>query len=185
MTDEVLIKQFLSGYERAFDKLIRRWQEPIYNFCLRYLGADDSAKDVLQMTFMRVYQKLSTLEDYSKFTTWIYQISKNLCFDELKKKKYDYLSDIEHENKTKTESLMTEEPNPSQISEQKELVQVLKSAVQSLPEDQRLIIILKTYHELKFREIAEIIKIPVSTVKARMYNGLKALRPILNKWQIK
>jgi RNA polymerase sigma factor (sigma-70 family) len=185
MTDEVLIKQFLAGHGRAFDKLVQRWQKPIYNFCLRYLGDGDSAKDVLQMTFIRVYHKLSTLEDYSKFTTWIYQISKNLCFDELKKRKYEYLSEVAQENKTKTESLATEELNPSQISEQNELVQVLKSAIQTLPEEERLIIILKTYHQLRFREIAEIIKIPTSTVKARMYKGLKALRPILNRWQIK
>ena len=87
LMNEVLIDEFLSGNENAFNILARQWQQPIYNFCLRYLGDRELAKDLLQLTLMRVYKKLKTLEDHSKFSSWIYQIARNLCLDELKKNK--------------------------------------------------------------------------------------------------
>jgi RNA polymerase sigma-70 factor (ECF subfamily) len=184
MTDELLIKRFLSGDQKAFNKLVLRWQKSIYNFCLRYLGDTELAQDVLQSTFLRVYQKLATLYDHAKFTTWIYQIAKNLCFDELKKKNHESLSEISVDDGKGLLSSAIESDNPFRMSAYNDLVQVLRQAMQRIPDEQRLIIILKTYHELKFWEIAEILNIPVNTVKARMYKGLQALKPILTKWQI-
>jgi len=169
MINQVLIKQFLSGNQHAFNMLAYKWQRPLYNFCLRYIGDTDSAKDIVQMVLLKIYQKLRTLDDHSKFSSWIFSITRNLCLDEIKRKKHSSLDDqaFEIEDTRNYENEITN----------KDMSDVLKSALQKIPEDQREVIILKSYHDLKFIEIAEILGISINTVKSRMYLGLKALKP--------
>ena len=171
MVNQVLIKQFLSGNQHAFNMLAYKWQKPLYNFCLRYIGDTDCAKDIVQMVLLKIYQKLRTLDDHSKFTSWIYSITRNLCLDEIKRKKHDSIDfrEFEIEDSKNYENEVTKN----------DMANVLKSALQKIPEDQREVIILKTYHELKFIEIAEILDISINTVKSRMYLGLKALKPFV------
>lgn len=176
MINKVLIQQTLAGNQRAFNFLAHRWQTPLYNFCLRFLGNPDVAKDVLQMVLLKIYQKLETLEDHSKFSTWVYQIARNLCLDEIKRRKFEELpDDIES---------VSDNFTPLQITTQKDISKVLNIALQKIPEEQREVIILKTYHDLKFNEIAEMLNISINTVKSRMYSGLKSLRPHIDKFNL-
>jgi RNA polymerase sigma-70 factor (ECF subfamily) len=169
MVNQVLIKQFLSGNQHAFNMLAYNWQQPLFNFCLRYIGDTDSAKDIVQTVLVKIYQKLRTLDDHSKFSSWIYSITRNLCFDEIKRKKHESID---------KQALEIEDTNNYENEINKnDVANVLKCALQKIPEDQREVIILKTYHDLKFIEIAEILGISINTVKSRMYHGLRALKP--------
>jgi RNA polymerase sigma-70 factor (ECF subfamily) len=169
MVNQLLIKQFLAGNQHAFSMLTYKWQKPLFNFCLRFIGDHDTAKDILQMVFLKIYQKLPTLEDHSKFSSWVYRVTRNLCFDEITRKKFESLEED-------TNNLKVEETCEQDLSD-KEVADVLKNALQKIPEDQREVILLKTYQDLKFIEIAEILGISINTVKSRMYHGLKALKP--------
>ena len=171
MVNQVLIKQFLSGNQHAFNMLAYKWQKPLYNFCLRYIGDTDSAKDIVQMVLLKIYQRLRTLDDYSKFSSWIYSITRNCCLDEIKRKKHDSIEAHELE--------IVDTKNYENEITKNDTADALKSALKKIPEDQREVIILKTYHDLKFVEIAEILDISINTVKSRMYLGLKALKPFV------
>jgi len=190
MTDEILIERFLSGDISAFNTLVWRWEKQIYNFILRYLGDYELAKDVMQRTFIRTYKSLSKLKDRKKFSTWLFQIALNQCKDELKKKKRKHVSISEvrrGENSGSREivSIVTDPSNgPENATQMDSITSVLKKALQYIPEEQRVVIIMKEYHGLKFIEIAEILSVPLNTIKSRMYYGLNSLRKVLEQWGV-
>lgn len=188
MTDEILIERFLSGDVSAFNTLVWRWEKPIYNFILRYLGESELAKDVMQRTFIRAYKGLSKLKDMKKFSTWLFQIALNQCRDELKKKRYQFVSIDEVNNKNSSDSkkishtIVDPDDGPENLSHKEDIASILKRALQCVPEEQRVVIIMKEYHGLKFVEIEEILKVPLNTIKSRMYYGLSSLRKVLEQW---
>jgi len=190
MTDKVLIERFISGDVSAFNTLVWRWEKTIYNFILRYLGDYELAKDVMQRTFIRAYKGLSKLKDGKKFSTWLFQIALNQCRDELKKRKRQFVSIDEVHNEDSTESkkvshtVIDPDDGPAEITQKIEIASVLKKALQCIPEEQRVVIIMKEYHGLKFIEISEILSVPLNTIKSRMYYGLNSLRKVLQQWGV-
>jgi len=183
METEILIERFLAGERRAFEQLADEWHKPVYNFCLRFLGNTDKAEDAAQLTFIRVYRKLPKLENPEKFRAWIFQIARNLCIDAARKQKGREISNDEL-NENTGNPLMTANSNPHSQLEEKEMSGLIKRILQKIPAEQREVIVLKIYHNLKFIEIAEILQISINTVKARMYSGLKKLRPLLAERRI-
>ena len=191
MTDIQLINRFLEGDRSCFNTLVWRWEKTIYNFVFRYLGKKELAKDITQNTFIRVYKSIHKLRDTQRFSSWIYQIAANLCKDEIKKMaNRDFLSiDLIQEN-SENGHLMPEElvqsgqQRPDAEFNQKQIGNIIQKALQQLPDEQRLVIIMKEYQGLKFREIAEALGEPLNTVKSRMYYGLSGLKKIFEKWEI-
>jgi RNA polymerase sigma-70 factor (ECF subfamily) len=192
MTDTQLINHILNGNRSRFNTLVWRWEKPLYNFILRYLGNKELARDVTQKVFIRVYKNLNKLRDPSKFSSWIYQIASNLCKDEIKKMSHrDFISlDLIQENNENDgyrlpEQLKeTESSLPDAKLNQKQVSSIVQKALQQLPEEQRVVIIMKEYQGLKFKEIAEALNQPLNTVKSRMYYGLNGLRKVFEQWQI-
>ncbi|MDZ7263990.1 MAG: sigma-70 family RNA polymerase sigma factor [candidate division KSB1 bacterium] len=192
MTDTQLISSILDGDRSKFNALVWRWEKPLYNFILRYLGNRELAREVTQKTFIRVYQNLSKLRDVTKFSSWIYQIAANLCRDEIKKRDHrQFISlDMIQQNSDENGVLLPEElqQSPAQQPDvrmnQKQLRTIVQKALEQLPEEQRVVIIMKEYQGLKFREIAEALNEPLNTIKSRMYYGLNGLRKIFEQWQI-
>ncbi len=190
MTDDQLIEQFLAGNLQAFNLLVWRWQKPIYNFALRFLGNADDAHEVTQKTFIKAYKKLHTLKDRHKFNTWLHQIALNLCRDENKRRRrrtFISLDRIEPKWQSRLEKKTLpgiEGATVEKALQQMELQQILQQALERIPEEQRTVVILKELQGMKFTEIAELLGISVNTVKSRMYYGLNALRKILNQWNI-
>ncbi len=181
MTDAQLIQQYLAGDVQAFNMLVWRWQKPVYNFILRYLGREEDAKDLTQKTFIKAYKNLRNLKDHRKFASWLYQIALNLCRDEQKKKRPNFSLESINENH---HLLTVSARNPEQNLQRTELAILLQKALNLIPEEQRTVVILKEFQGFKFAEIAELLDIPVNTAKSRMYYGLNALRKILNQWHI-
>jgi len=187
MTDEELIVKFLAGNTAAFNTLVWRWQKPIFNFIMRYIGDADKAKDVMQQTFIRAYQNLPKLRQKGKFTTWLFQIAVNQCKTELLQSKRTYIP-IDHihahpeGNRSGNDPQHVLKTKDNSMGNQAELSRILNQALQSIPSEQRIVVIMKNYHELKFWEIAEILKEPLNTIKSRLYYGLRAMRKVLEDW---
>lgn len=185
MTDAALIEQYLNGEIGAFNTLVWRWEKPIYNFVNRTIGNEEMAKDICQTTFIRTFRELKKLREPEKFSPWIYRIALNLCRDELKKRKkrhFLYLEDLMSDQESSNSIMQLPDQDtktPEEVCNHQQLSEILKQAIMSLPEEQRVVIVMKQYQGLKFTEIAEILKQPVNTVKSRLYYGLRALRKIL------
>lgn len=185
MTDVQLIEKYLSGDVSSFNTLVWRWQKPLFNFIYRYIGDFELAKDVTQKTFIRIYKNLCNLKEHNKFSSWIYQIAANLCKDELKRLRknnsisIDYI--MENNNYNLIEASTTQ---PDDELNQDQVGKLIRQALQMIPEEQRVVIIMKEYQGLKFAEIADILDEPLNTVKSRMYYGLNALRKVFNRWNI-
>ena len=177
--DAILVKQVQNGDSIAFNALMKRWQTKIHRFAYRFFADSDEASEITQKTFIKVYRKLDTLDDPDKFSSWIYRVANNLCLDELKR--------AGRRKSTSLESWVEQRESgttPAQKLEEKELGEVLQKAMLTLPDEQRVVIILKEYEGMKFREIAEILEQPENTVKSRMYYGLRTLKRVLKKWNI-
>lgn len=185
MTDVQLIEQYLSGNVQAFNTLIWRHEAILYNFILRVVGNRDLARDICQMTCIRIFKEIKRLRDKEKFKSWMYRIAMNLCLDEIKKRnKRRYIS-LHEENTSGMEStipLQIEDEDtqaPDDAAHHGQVIQILNQALQDLPEEQRIVIVMKQYQDLKFTEIADILGESVNTIKSRLYYGLKAMKKSL------
>lgn len=177
--DTALIEQIQRGDRSAFNLLVDRWQARIHRFAYRFFADVDEANEITQKTFIKVYQKVDTLNEPGKFSSWIYRVANNLCLDELKRAGRRKSSPVEAWVE-QAEGSQT----PATKLETKELGEVLQKAMLTLPDEQRVVIILKEYEGMKFREIAEILEESENTIKSRMYYGLRSLRRVLKKWNI-
>ncbi|MFQ5639846.1 MAG: RNA polymerase sigma factor [bacterium] len=191
MTNAQLIHKFLAGDMNAFNTLVWRWEKNLYNFVFRYIGNREDAKDICQQTFIRVYRKLHHLRDVNRFSTWLFQIAVNLCRDEIKKQERRNSVSLEqlNENNNGVESSLAGIKNDDQSDPEKRvndhvLYDLINRALQNIPEEQRVVIIMKEYQGLKFTEIADILETSVNTTKSRMYYGLTALRKVFKQWKI-
>lgn len=183
MNDAKLVKEFCRGNTQVFNQLVEQWQPRIYSLAYRYFNSHDEAQEITQKTFIRVYKKLHSLDDHKAFPAWIYRIAHNLCRDETRRtgrRRAESMDALDTPRVVKSIA-----GNPEQPLQQKELGHILQQALQQLPPEQRMVVIMKEYEELKFREIAEVLDLPESTVKSRTYYGLRSLRGIFDQWNIK
>lgn len=182
MTDEQLVEEFRGGNIQAFNSLVERWQSRIHRFAYRYFSSHDEAMEITQKTFIKAYKKIDSLDDARKFPAWIYRIANNLCLDETKRV---------GRKRSATLEAISEIPAadkdihfPGRSLQKHELGELLQRALNQLPAEQRIVVIMKEYEGLKFCEIAEILEEPENTIKSRMYYGLKKLRQIFDQWNI-
>ncbi len=169
-----LIIQAQGGNVKALNQLCTNWYRFVYNLAFKYFADEDTAQDVSQQTFIKVQQKLGQLSDPAGFKAWLCRIVINLCHTENRQRK----SRIQTKDRLLNENTMTYEMSPEEKYQRKESSKMVLKALQSLPKEQRTIIIMKEYEGLKFREIADILNISESTAKSRLYYGLKGMRKI-------
>lgn len=179
MSDEQLILDFRSGNNEAFNALVSKWQKRIHLFAYRFIADSDEAAEITQKTFIKAYQKLHTLDSADKFGTWIYRIANNLCLDELKRA--GRKNSVSLEALKKAPELEFAADNKLMRSEG---ILILYKALLRIPVEQRVVVIMKEYEGLTFKEIAEILNESENTVKSRLYYGLKALKNIFDSWKI-
>lgn len=184
MNEQLLIQQVKNGDKAAFNHIVEKWHSKIYRFAYRFFADEDEAHDITQKTFIKTYQSVKTLENPEKFSSWIYRIANNLCLDELKRAGRRKSTSLEAYME-QSSGLEGEFMLPDADLQNKELGHILQKALLTLPDEQRTVIILKEYEGLKFREIADILEEPESTVKSRLYYGLKSTRRVLKNWNIK
>jgi RNA polymerase sigma-70 factor (ECF subfamily) len=175
LSDTQLIERTLGGEPDAFNLLVRRWERHIYGLTLRMLGRDDEARDATQETFISAYRNLSKFRGEAKFSSWIYRIALNICNTRLRGRSRNVVSLDEQREATGFELTADTEDLGSNI-QQEQVTRAVRRALQGLPAEMRQVIVMKEYEGLKFSEIADILGLPVSTVKTRMYTGLSELK---------
>jgi RNA polymerase sigma-70 factor (ECF subfamily) len=175
LSDSQIIERTLGGEPEAFNMLVRRWERHIYSLTLRMLGRDEEAKDATQETFLSAYRNLSKFRGEAKFSSWIYRIALNVCNTRLRSRQKTSVSLEEQREMTGFELAAEDRELGSEI-QQEQIARHVRRALQGLPAEMRQVIIMKEYEGLKFAEIAEVLGVPLSTVKTRMYTGLSELR---------
>jgi RNA polymerase sigma-70 factor, ECF subfamily len=182
LSDEELMLLFQRDVLPAFDILVERFQNPLMNYIFRFMGSNDDAADILQETFIRVYRKRHLYKTIARFSTWIYTIAGNLAKSELRKsyRKGSIPLVIERDNDDDYElPLSTEDPLPDRRADSALLYERIQKSLEQLPEAFREAVILRDIQELSYEEIAEIIGMPVGTVKSRINRGRAQLQELL------
>lgn len=187
LSDTQLVESIQDGNERAFHILINRWNEPIFNFCLRLTGDADDAADCTQKTFIKVYQRVNGLKNPAALKSWLYQIALNQCRDELKRRdRFRFLrfgSTSEMDSDTEfsiPEPMSTDERTNPEVSLQRSQLRIMiDAALDKIPAEQREVVVMKELQQLTFPEIAVILGISENTIKSRLYYGLKAMQKLL------
>lgn len=169
-----LIEKSQRGDQQAFGKLVGLWFKRIYNFSLKYFGDHDLAMEATQQTFIAVYRKLGALKNPDSFRFWLYKVALNSCREEERRtRNRSWLSLLGFSDaRNATEKVF----EPEREYQRVETEEIMARLLQSLPDEQRTVVIMKEYEGLKFREIAEALGIPENTAKTRLYNGLNNLR---------
>jgi RNA polymerase sigma-70 factor (ECF subfamily) len=189
VTDEVLMVRYQRGDRTAFTSLVRRHQTPLFNFALRQLGAQSVAEEVVQETFVRVVQNATEFKHEARFTTWVYTILRNLCIDQLRRRalrRHPSLDERssrgsggEEEGPTLLEQTADTRANVERQATDVELKDRILRAVETLPEEQKEVFLLREFSNLPFKEIAVVTGVPENTVKSRMRYALERLQQAL------
>jgi RNA polymerase sigma-70 factor (ECF subfamily) len=181
VSDEDLVLAVQGGDTDSFGQLVARWEQPLFRFVYRMLPRAEDAHDVCQETFLRILGKAHRYRKGSRFSTWMYQIALNLCRDQARRRRrWGLLLSEQREVDDRLPASPTA-PDPARDAERSDLARAVRRAMRSIPAEQREVLILKEYEGMKFREIAEILGCPESTVKSRMYYGLNGLRGALER----
>jgi RNA polymerase sigma-70 factor (ECF subfamily) len=176
-SDEELVARSRGGDLDSFNQLVLRWERPIYALAYRVIGREEEARDVAQETFLRAFRALSGFKGQSKFSSWLYRITLNLCRDWIRRERRTRVTQApEGVDLVELAGEAAPAESVEDLVARKELGRAVAKAMSSLPEEQRTAIILKEYHGLTFQEIADLLDCPLSTVKTRLYQGLSVLR---------
>jgi RNA polymerase sigma-70 factor, ECF subfamily len=174
--DEELVRRFRNGEPQAFTDLVRRHQHRVYSLCLRVLGDADAADDVAQDTFVTVLRKLDTFRGEAAFTTWLHRVAVNSCYDELRRKRRrPTLHVVPDEGPD-------HEPGPPVADHADEVAGTrdAATALASIPEEFRVAVVLADVQDMPYERIAQVLDVPVGTVKSRVHRGRVALARAMN-----
>jgi RNA polymerase sigma-70 factor, ECF subfamily len=183
VTDEALVERTVRGDTHAYDELVVRWQRVIYNLVYRMLGKEHEAEEVCQDAFTAAYLNLKNFRREAKFSSWLYRIAINLSTSHLRKRQRTAAESLDEMREKGTmadlEAVQWNVGPRSSIEDhaiEQDRARRVRGAMDHLSPECRTVLILKEYHGLTFKEIAEVLNVPISTVKTRMYAGLSEMR---------
>jgi len=179
LNDIDLVARAIAGREDGFEELVRRYQRPITGYVFRMLGDYDSALDVSQEVFIKVYNSLAKYSAEYKFSTWLYRIAHNAAIDHMRRNSVPQQS-LETESADGTYHLQLESstPSPEKDREWSEWRVEINSVVKCLPAAYRELILLRHSQDLSYDEIAEVTGLPLGTVKNRLFRAREMMRQI-------
>ena len=188
-SDELLMLAFKTGDARAFSTLVTRHRGSVFNFILRYTNHRQRAEDLLQETWLKVVRSSSEYQPKARFTTWVFTIARNLCVDSARKESYRKTDSLDapaaggEEGDRVLGDLVQDEQgsSPDRAAHNVRLRPLLEKALQALPDEQREVFLLREYHGVGFKEIAEVTGVNENTVKSRMRYALEGLRKKLGE----
>lgn len=188
-TDVALMLRFKDGDVSAFDEIVQRHKKPLINFFYRFLWDIQLAEDSAQEVLYRLFRAAKRYKPQSKFNTFLYRIASHYLSDQLRKQKKnpsmisldEPLPDKDGRATDLHEKIADAKMGPLKRLEQEELSSIIKKAIFALPIKQRRVFILCENQGLRYEEVATILKIPVGTVKSRMYKATRLLREELRE----
>jgi RNA polymerase sigma-70 factor (ECF subfamily) len=187
-SDEDLLTRYQEGQSEAFGMLVRRYERELYGYLRRYLGDANLAEDVFQNTFVQLVVKIDQYEPGRPVRPWLYTIATNQAIDALRRSnRHQALSLNQYREETGNgdshslmDTLESRTPDPLDQAHGQERRERIRASVDQLPEFLRQVLVLAYYQGLKYREIAEILGIPVGTVKSRLHAALVKLQETWN-----
>ena len=181
--DVVLIRAFLEGDKVAFDRLVVKHKNRLFNLCYRLLGDYEEANDSAQETFIKVYRSLKKFRFESAFSTWLYRIAVNTCKNKLKSPAFrQKMKMVPMDNPIPANlngpgrEIQDESPSPAIALEKKERMRVIQEAINALPPEQKEVVTLRDIEGFSYEEVAEITGLNLGTVKSRLARARLDLR---------
>jgi len=170
--DAHTIRLVAEGNEQAFEQLVQKYQLAVFNTIYRYIGNQDDVQDLGQEIFIKIWRNASKFRGKSKFSTWLYRIVVNHCINYRRKNRRGHVSLDELTEKGRIPEAFKVEPD----WEQRRKVELVRKAVSELPDRQRMALVLAQFEEKSYKEIAEIMKVSLSSVESLIFRARSALR---------
>jgi len=183
--DEIMVERALTGDAEAFGEIVRRWERRIFALTYGMLGREEDARDATQETFLAAFRNLRGFRGEAKVSSWLHRIAVNQCISRQRRAKVRSESalDDEHDANGADSFTMPLSYSPARVAEGRQETAAVRRAVNSLPLELRQVVVMKEFEELTFREIADALDLPLSTVKSRLYTALKQLQMRLQKFE--
>lgn len=169
-----LVTRAVAGDEHAFAELVTRYQTAVYNLAYRMLGDAAEAEDAAQEVFLRMYRRLATYDSEHRFSTWVLSIASHYCIDLLRRKR-PWLVPLENISSW----MRARGRGPEALALAREQQDTVRALLAKLPEHYRLVLLLRYWHDLGYEEIAQVVNLPVSTIKARLHRARNALAALM------
>jgi RNA polymerase sigma-70 factor (ECF subfamily) len=189
--DNDLVREFIAGNDAAFTQLVTKYKDPLTNYLNMMIGDYEIAADLTQEAFLRVYKNITRYSNIYQFSTWIYRIATNLAIDEMRYRKRrgqvfykNVWAKAREDDGQAPENLLSDSRRgPGDEVLRKESRQVLRDAIQSLPEKYRTAFIMKEIQELPYENIAKILRCSTGTIKSRLHRARELLQRKLEHYK--
>lgn len=188
VTDGMLVQQTMAGDQNAFALLVKRYNTPLFNFIRHCLGDYDLACDIAQQVFLQLYLSMPTLRTGEPLKAWLFQVARNRCLDELRRKRAIHFSELETSNDEDDLSPLAIMPDtrplPDEMAERHDLQYQLHQAIDALPPKFRSVVLLRYTSQLSFSEIGRVLNMPEATAKTYFQRARPLLRTAMAPhWQ--
>lgn len=177
--DGDLVERILGGDELAFSEMVLKYRNRVMRVAARMLGNRDEAEDLAQDVFVKVYYSLKSFKGEALFSTWLYRITVNSCLNHRKRRKPEAEID---EGRDRGESILADtDSNPQALLEEKEVKLLLEKAIQALPQEQRIVLILRDIEGLSYEAIAGSLELELGTVRSRLHRARLEVQASMKK----
>jgi RNA polymerase sigma-70 factor, ECF subfamily len=173
--DRTFVTQAAAGSREAFDELVRRYRRPVYNLVRALTGGDDDAEDLVQDVFVRAFRAIDGFRGDSAFKSWLYRIAVNVVHTHLQRRR----TREPFSAARRSDAPLGDVPDGDDLEAAVLRRQAIERALASLPEQLRVLVVLRDVQGLKYDEIAKIVKRPRGTVESRLFRARQQLRPLL------
>jgi len=177
--DNILVEELKNGVEGAFRQLVSDYQDKVFNTCISFVKNSDDADDLTQEVFIEVYNSIHKFRKDSKLSTWIYRITVNKSLEYIRKMKRKKRFGVFHwisNEESESEFQVPDFDHPGVLAENKEKAKILFSAIEELPEKQRIAFTLHKLEDLSYEQIAEIMQKSLSSVESLMHRAKNNLK---------
>jgi RNA polymerase sigma-70 factor (ECF subfamily) len=181
--DLSLISRFKTGDISAFEEILLRHQDKIYNLCRRMLGNSHDAEDATQDVFLKAYQNINKFKPEASLYTWLFRIAVNTCIDYKREPFFESLFKSSKEGDVFVVDSPTGSPSPDRLYESKQISDAIQLTLSRLPVKLRAVIVLKEIEGLSYEEIAEVLDVSIGTVKSRISRARDDLKEVLKKFR--
>jgi RNA polymerase sigma-70 factor, ECF subfamily len=191
VTDHELVTRAQQGSEKAYRELLDRYQRPVFSIIYRMIRDREQAEDLAQETFVRVFNNIERYDPRYKFSSWIFKIATNLTIDWIRRRELDTVSIDGSRNAVTAEqieatsiTIASPDENPEELLEAKQLGEEIEDAIGKLRPEYKAAILLRHVEGREYQEIAEILSLPLGTVKTYIHRGRNELRDQLQHLRV-
>ena len=177
--DLSLIKRFYKGDQAAFERLVLKYQDRVYNICRYMLGNESDAEDASQDVFIKIYKKLGYFKPSPYLASWVYRIAVNTCIDYKRRPFHESMNRTSENGSEYIIERVSDDPGPERFFESKQTGQAVIRALSRLSNKLRVVIVLKEIEGLSYEEISETLDISLGTVKSRISRAREELRGLI------